>query len=237
MKSRWDALFIWISVSMLHYFLLASVKGAVRPEIKTERQPLQVAWVYEPKMSVEADETPKPMPESAQVQDVASRKLPPTPEHENTKQAASPLVVRKAWKKQSVKSENSVSASVSHRVEKQVDTAATVSARSAQQPALSGASNSLEFISASQLRFRRRVIPQYPPAARVKGIEGVAKILLSINEQGRSVQVLLQQSSGSAVLDQAALAAASESSFYPYTRNGLAQSVKAIIPYHFSLHH
>ncbi|HUW41417.1 MAG TPA: TonB family protein [Rectinemataceae bacterium] len=45
----------------------------------------------------------------------------------------------------------------------------------------------------------------YPPAARMRGTEGLVRIRLSISADGRLLHAALSSSSGSSLLDQAAL--------------------------------
>ena len=45
----------------------------------------------------------------------------------------------------------------------------------------------------------------YPPAARMRGTEGTVRLRLSISAEGRLLHAALSSSSGSSLLDQAAL--------------------------------
>lgn len=62
----------------------------------------------------------------------------------------------------------------------------------------------------------------YPRAARRQGIEGVVVLHLLLDEKGLVRKIELKQSSGHAILDQAALRAARHWRFQPALRNGVA---------------
>ena len=64
------------------------------------------------------------------------------------------------------------------------------------------------------------VRPVYPRQARRRGIEGVVVVRLRVADDGSVTSVRIGSSSGSDVLDQAALEAASRTSFRPGTREG-----------------
>ena len=77
--------------------------------------------------------------------------------------------------------------------------------------------------------------PQYPPASRRKGEEGVVQLRVLVNEQGRAERVEVIQSSAFVLLDDAARAAVMRALFKPYLENGRAIAVYAIVPIRFQL--
>ncbi|WP_019140620.1 energy transducer TonB [Noviherbaspirillum massiliense] len=77
--------------------------------------------------------------------------------------------------------------------------------------------------------------PDYPPMARRMGEEGRAVLRVLVNEKGRPEQVEVQQSSGSARLDEAARQAAMRALFKPFIENGRPIAAYAIVPIRFKL--
>lgn len=87
----------------------------------------------------------------------------------------------------------------------------------------------------SDLAFLVPPATRMPELARRKRMEGVAQILVLVDELGRPRQVQVHSSSGFEVLDQAALEAVKRALFRPYMENGVARSVRAIVPIEFVL--
>jgi protein TonB len=83
-------------------------------------------------------------------------------------------------------------------------------------------------------RFIKRVTPEYPQIAIEQGQEGTAIILLTIGPDGVS-DVRIWTSSGSFVLDQAALRAARESTYSTPELNGEPATETYRVIYTFSL--
>jgi protein TonB len=83
--------------------------------------------------------------------------------------------------------------------------------------------------------FLVREEPSYPSRARRAGSEGrvVVKVLLSAS--GEVTALVVHESSGSALLDEAALAAARASRFTPARRDGVAEPSEALAAYRFEL--
>lgn len=73
----------------------------------------------------------------------------------------------------------------------------------------------------------------YPQRAREQGIEGTARFRLRIGPDGQIDAVTMTQSSGSVVLDQAAITLLQASHFAPALRNGVpvAQEIILSVPY------
>jgi len=82
-----------------------------------------------------------------------------------------------------------------------------------------------------------KVAPSYPESARQGGIEGTVVLKIQILENGRADTISLSRSSGSEVLDDAAIATIKQWRFIPAKdRNGQAISCYTTIPISFRLH-
>lgn len=77
--------------------------------------------------------------------------------------------------------------------------------------------------------------PQYPRNARRLGWEGVVETLVTVDKEGRSVEVLVVRSSGHAALDQAALGALRQARFRPGSRNGIPETGSLTVTVRFRL--
>jgi protein TonB len=83
--------------------------------------------------------------------------------------------------------------------------------------------------------FLSRHEPAYPERARRAGVEGVVGVRIALAPDGSVRQVELTQSSGSRLLDEAALAAARTSTFSPASRNRTLVEAEAVASYRFEL--
>jgi TonB family protein len=83
--------------------------------------------------------------------------------------------------------------------------------------------------------FLSRQEPAYPERARRAGVEGVVGVRIALAPDGSVRQVELTQSSGSRLLDEAALAAARASTFAPASRNRTLVESEAVASYRFEL--
>jgi protein TonB len=83
--------------------------------------------------------------------------------------------------------------------------------------------------------FLSRQEPAYPERARRAGVEGVVGVRIALAPDGSVRQVELTQSSGSRLLDEAALAAARTSTFSPASRNRTRVESEAVASYRFEL--
>jgi protein TonB len=83
--------------------------------------------------------------------------------------------------------------------------------------------------------FLFRQEPAYPERAHRAGVEGVVGVRIALAPDGSVRQVELTQSSGSRLLDEAALAAARASTFTPASRNQEAVASEAVASYRFEL--
>jgi protein TonB len=61
----------------------------------------------------------------------------------------------------------------------------------------------------------RKVIPSYPPSARLAGIEGVCLLKVEVLTDGSVGRILIEKSSGNLDLDRAAKGAVSQWQFAP----------------------
>lgn len=77
--------------------------------------------------------------------------------------------------------------------------------------------------------------PEYPPAARRRGIEGRAVVRVRVGADGEVLTVDLEQTSGSELLDRAALGAIQTWRFVPARYAGVAMEALAIVPVSFRL--
>ena len=75
--------------------------------------------------------------------------------------------------------------------------------------------------------------PVYPPMARNMRLTGVVKVELMIDESGQVAQV--QNTSGPAMLQRAAMDAARKWKFKPFTRDGQATKATGFVSFNFSL--
>ncbi len=83
--------------------------------------------------------------------------------------------------------------------------------------------------------FLSRQEPVYPERARRAGVEGVVGVRIVLAADGSVRQVELTQSSGSRLLDEAALTAARASTFAPASRNRTPVESEAVASYRYEL--
>jgi len=83
--------------------------------------------------------------------------------------------------------------------------------------------------------FRTRQEPAYPERARRAGVAGVVSVRILLAADGGVRAVELTASSGSRLLDEAALAAARASTFEPATRARAPVESEAVASYRFEL--
>lgn len=80
-----------------------------------------------------------------------------------------------------------------------------------------------------------KVTPDYPDMAKEQNIQGDVTVRITVGPDGNVLAAEVTQSSGSAILDQAALKAARESRFKAPTLNGVATQKDYLIIYNFNL--
>lgn len=81
----------------------------------------------------------------------------------------------------------------------------------------------------------RRIQPVYPLQARRAGVEGSVLLTVAVRSDGRVGSVVLANSSGSGLLDSAAMRAVRKWSFRPATLNGKAVNSELRVPVRFQL--
>lgn len=77
--------------------------------------------------------------------------------------------------------------------------------------------------------------PRYPPMARRNGIEGTTLVRVLVSKEGRALQVALDKTSGSSVLDNAALEQAKTWKFAPARRGQEAVEQWVTMPFVYKL--
>ncbi|MDE2420518.1 MAG: energy transducer TonB [Gammaproteobacteria bacterium] len=75
----------------------------------------------------------------------------------------------------------------------------------------------------------------YPESAREAGVTGTTIVRALININGTVDDAKVQKTSGSTILDRAAIQAVKKARFKPYRENGAAQAVYTLIPIAFTL--
>ena len=83
--------------------------------------------------------------------------------------------------------------------------------------------------------FIRKVTPDYPDIAKDENIEGTVTVRVTIGPDGQVADAVITQSSGNALLDDAALRAARDSVFKPPLFDGTPTTREYLIIYTFSL--
>lgn len=77
--------------------------------------------------------------------------------------------------------------------------------------------------------------PAYPDPARRRGIQGKAMIQVEVTADGQPRDVIIARSSGSSLLDEAALNAVKRWRFIPAKRGGETVEAKVLVPVEFKL--
>ena len=84
-------------------------------------------------------------------------------------------------------------------------------------------------------RYRETPLPPYPSAAREQGIQGVVLLEVQVKADGRAGEVRLKASSGSALLDEAALKTVKGWTFVPARRGPRSVESWVEVPVKFAL--
>ncbi len=87
----------------------------------------------------------------------------------------------------------------------------------------------------SQIAYGSNPKPNYPQAAKRRGMAGVVELLVLVDEKGAVVTVDLKHSSGFGVLDREALKAVAQWRFEAARRGGVAVAEEVIVPIRFRL--
>jgi len=83
--------------------------------------------------------------------------------------------------------------------------------------------------------YRHAPLPRYPAAARAQGLEGVVVLSVLVRYDGRVDDARVAVSSGTTILDEAALAAVRTWLFTPASRGGHAVESVVEVPVKFAL--
>jgi TonB family protein len=97
-----------------------------------------------------------------------------------------------------------------------------------------GGTGVVAFGSADAPKFLHRIVPQYPPAARMRREEGRVMLKLTIDEKGTLMNVEVVESTGADFAD-AAVEAAKRSRFTPARKNNAPILSVALLPIRFTL--
>jgi len=97
-----------------------------------------------------------------------------------------------------------------------------------------GGDGVIAFGSADAPKFMHRIIPQYPPAARMRREEGRVMLKLTIDEKGNLLKIDVVESTGAHFAD-AAVDAIKRSRFTPARRNNAPILSVALLPIRFTL--
>ncbi|WP_186775102.1 energy transducer TonB [Allorhodopirellula solitaria] len=95
--------------------------------------------------------------------------------------------------------------------------------------------NPMAGLEATEVEFDSNPMPEYPAAAVAQRLEGTTMLRLSIDRQGRVRRAVVLRSSGSQLLDEAALAAVSKWHGKPATRFGVPIETEEVLPIRFRL--
>jgi periplasmic protein TonB len=83
--------------------------------------------------------------------------------------------------------------------------------------------------------FRYKATPNYPDLQMQEGVEGTVIVLVTIGPDGSLLDATVDQSSGNAALDAAALAAARDSLYTAPLRDGRPVTAQYRIVYEFKI--
>jgi TonB family protein len=93
-----------------------------------------------------------------------------------------------------------------------------------------------EFIPAEvEPKMIHQALPKYPPEAKEDGITGKVRVSVLVDEQGEVHEAKVAESSGSSLLDEAALEVADDNKYKPGIQSGLPVKVWVTYPVEFTL--
>jgi len=87
----------------------------------------------------------------------------------------------------------------------------------------------------SQVAYFHNPKPNYPPAARRRGMEGLVELIVQVDSSGRPIKIDIKHSSGFDVLDREALKSVWRWRFEPARRAGMAVAGEVIVPVRYRL--
>lgn len=102
-------------------------------------------------------------------------------------------------------------------------------------PELTGTPIQARSVDRTRANYRRNPKPPYPPAARRRHQEGTVLLAVQVSSHGRASRVVLKQSSGFALLDEAALQTIRDWDFEPARIGSLAVESAIEVPVRFQL--
>ncbi len=91
-----------------------------------------------------------------------------------------------------------------------------------------------EVIEARPL-YRNNPKPKYPALAQRRGWQGTTILAVTVQHNGKPLQVRLHESCGYSILDDSAMKAVRKWTFLPATRGGLPIEMDVFVPVHFLL--
>ena len=87
----------------------------------------------------------------------------------------------------------------------------------------------------SHARYKHKVKVTYPPSLKKSGIQGRVDVVVLVSASGKTISAKVSRTSGKPLFDQAALAAARATEFYPKKTLGRAVEDTVLILYDFVL--
>lgn len=224
---------VGVLVLLLHVamaLLLMSLQPTVNVA-QVEPTPIAIRWV----IPVEAPPEPvappvqpvvKPKPIQPKVVPVVNAQPKPLQPKPVTKPKAKPILSTTALS-ESVQTVQTVQPAVS------VTPVASVPVAPPEATAMPSAPATPKTVQG--VAYKRQPELIYPESARARGEQGRVLVRVLIDTAGRVQEAVIESSSGSRVLDRAALNIAKQAVFYPYRENGVAQPVYVPMPLEFTL--
>ena len=125
--------------------------------------------------------------------------------------------------------------STTYQVPRQITTEAAITqAESELSVARDQSAQLTNVVSAASLKRTRTVNPQYPEAARKKGVEGWVELAFTVTLNGSVEDVEVRNSSPAEVFDDAAKRAVRQWRFEPVVRNGQIVQQRAMVRLRFT---
>jgi periplasmic protein TonB len=87
----------------------------------------------------------------------------------------------------------------------------------------------------ANIAYLNNPLPHYPRYARRRHIEGTVVLFVAVSAEGRPASVTIKSSSGSELLDNAAIDAVNNWRFEPARRNGVVTAGEVLVPVTFKL--
>ena len=94
---------------------------------------------------------------------------------------------------------------------------------------------SSDFLSAHEMMSAEKPLPTYPKVARQKGWQGTVLLKVTVQEEGKPSEILIEQTSGFELLDQAAIKSVKNWKFRGLHSGKLALPYSLLIPIQFVL--